>query len=224
MELVAGFINDMPEDIGCDKFCEEITEHIKSVYRKEGICYDRLRLHPEERLTASAVIYSAFHKQIWMIGDCQCLIDGTLHDNPKPQERLCAERRAAFNKQALANGLTVEDIRMNDGGRRLIIPLIIEYSKQQNISYPVIDGFDIPKDKVKIINTDNGKHEIVLASDGYPFLRPTLKESEQALREQLSKDPLCIDTFKATKGLIHGNCSFDDRSYIRFETGSRQAM
>lgn len=217
MELIAEYIGTMAKDIDCNKFCEEITARIQSVYRKENVDCDRLRLHPEERLTASAIIYSAFHRQIWMIGDCQCLVDGVLYGNPKPQENLCAEKRATFNRQALANGHTVEEIRMNDGGRRLIIPLIIEYSKQQNISYPVIDGFDIPKDKIKIIKTNKGKHEIVLASDGYPFLKPTLEESEQALHEQLTKDPLCIDTFKATKGLIQGNNSFDDRSYIRFE-------
>ena len=58
--------------------------------------------------------------------------------------------------------------------------------------------------------------EVVLASDGYPFLCPTLAESEARLKEQIVRDPLNINTFKATKGMMTGNLSFDDRAYIRF--------
>ena len=54
------------------------------------------------------------------------------------------------------------------------------------------------------------------SSDGYPFLKGTLHESEEALVCQLRDDPLCIRSFKATKGLMLGNVSFDDRCYLRF--------
>lgn len=66
-----------------------------------------------------------------------------------------------------------------------------------------------------MINVDEGINELVLASDGYPFLKPTLDESEAMLASQLGNDPLCMNTFKATKGLMAGNKSFDDRSYLR---------
>lgn len=58
--------------------------------------------------------------------------------------------------------------------------------------------------------------EIVLASDGYPFLKPTLAASEAALAEQIANDPHNIRSFIATKGIVEGNKSFDDRTYIRF--------
>ena len=58
--------------------------------------------------------------------------------------------------------------------------------------------------------------EIVLASDGYPFLEPTLAASEVALAEQIANDPQNIHSFIATKGIVEGNKSFDDRTYIRF--------
>ena len=83
------------------------------------------------------------------------------------------------------------------------------------MTFSVIDGFPIALDKVRVINVSGAK-EIVLATDGYPFLYPTLSKSEQALTRQLSEDPLCIGHFKATKGLMRGNQSFDDRTYIRF--------
>ena len=59
-------------------------------------------------------------------------------------------------------------------------------------------------------------NEVVLASDGYPFLKPTLAESEAALLHLIAHDPQCIHDFIATKGLVAGNKSFDDRTYIRF--------
>ena len=57
---------------------------------------------------------------------------------------------------------------------------------------------------------------VILASDGYPFLGDSLQESEEALKKQLEDDPLCINSFKATKGLMRGNKSFDDRCYVKF--------
>lgn len=59
---------------------------------------------------------------------------------------------------------------------------------------------------------------LVLASDGYPVLKETLAESEAVLRELMEKDPLCFRENKGTKGLVKGNDSFDDRTYIRFDT------
>lgn len=87
----------------------------------------------------------------------------------------------------------------------------------ENRTYAVIDGFDIFMPGVKVITLRQDEpHDIVLASDGYPFLRPTLKDSEAALCKQLAIDPYNIHTFKATKGLMQGNVSFDDRALIRF--------
>ena len=39
---------------------------------------------------------------------------------------------------------------MNDTGRTYILPELIHSCLRQNIDYAVIDGFDIPPDKVKI--------------------------------------------------------------------------
>lgn len=57
-------------------------------------------------------------------------------------------------------------------------------------------------------------HSVVLASDGYPTLLPTLRESEEALAKHLATDPQNITDFVATKGLVEGNASFDDRAYV----------
>ena len=152
-----------------------------------------------------------------MVGDCLCIVGGTLYDNPKPQEAPLAEERARYLERAIAGGMAVSAIQADDPGRKHILNNLMESCKKQNIDYPVIDGFDIPLDKVRIIDACDCDQDIILASDGYPFLKPTLAESENALAAQLDSDPLCIRSFKATKGLASGNNSFDDRCYVRFK-------
>lgn len=215
MELVKQCIASSPADIDLYGFCQYVTKSIYSKYLEYSVDTERLKLHPEERLTASAVVYSLSHHQIWMIGDCQCLVNGCFYDNPKPYEQALADKRASVLSCAIANGLSVEEARTKDCGRESILPQLIKCCSEQNIAYAVIDGFDIPMDKVRVINLDENANEIVLSSDGYPFLKSTLAESEAALASQLADDPLCINTFKATKGLMSGYKSFDDRSYLR---------
>ena len=97
-----------------------------------------------------------------------------------------------------------------------MIPSMLELMQNQNVTYAVIDGFPIPETKVPIILLDFQPWEIVLASDGYPWLAPTLEETEALLDKQRQNDPLNVGEFKATKAFVKGNNSFDDRSYIRF--------
>jgi len=81
----------------------------------------------------------------------------------------------------------------------------------------VLNGFPIHSNHVIILPVPQHS-QLVLASDGYPVLKDTLAESEAALRELIQKDPLCYRENKGTKGLAKGNDSFDDRTYIRFDT------
>ncbi len=208
----------MAADTTVDDFCSGITTYIYNVYKKYGIDLERMKNHPVERLTASAVVYSAYHKQVWMVGDCQCIVNGEYYENPKPQEAILAEKRSKILKKMLKKGeITVEQVQTDDPGRAAIIDGVIDGCRLQNVKYPVIDGFPIPIDTVKVIDVNDNCKEIVLASDGYPFLKSSLAETETLFQEQLHNDPLFIDTFKATKALMNGYKSFDDRCYIRFE-------
>lgn len=214
MQLVARTLKRAPKDISMQQFCKLVTREISKKYRHGDLPY--LTEHPEERMAASAVVFSRVRREVWMIGDCQCLVNGELYENPKPYEAQLAEQRAAEVNRLLANGTTVDQLRREDTARPAIIPHMLEAMKQQNVGYSVIDGFPIPLSHVRLLPLTFDSFELVLASDGYPFLRPTLAETEAALQEQIANDPLNIGQFKATKACMEGNNSFDDRAYIRF--------
>lgn len=215
MQLVGKYICKMKKDISCHSFCTGVTAYIRRHYRSSRLSL--LTDHPEERMAASAVVYSRVRREVWMIGDCHCLIGGEYYDNPKPFEDILAAKRSAIIKQLIAEGKSVEDMFANDEGRAAILPDMIIAMQEQNKSYSVIDGFPIPESKVRIISLDFKPWEIILASDGYPWLMPSLAESEERLMQQKISDPLNINTFFATKAFLPGNNSFDDRSYIRFK-------
>lgn len=236
MMLISEYIREeLKADASVDDFCQGVTAYIyNKVYEKLGV-EERLKEHPEERLTASAILYSRTRNEVWMVGDCQAIIDGKLYENGKPYEQEIARKRVELVEQGLSPA----------EARKQIEPLLIEAMLSgQNQTYTVIDGFPIYREGVKVVSVSDSSSvqdpvpasdsvpcsdsasasgtisvsssEIVLASDGYPFLEPTLAASEAALAEQIANDPQNIHSFIATKGIVEGNKSFDDRTYIRF--------
>lgn len=236
MMLISEYIREeLKADASVDDFCQGVTAYIyNKVYEKLGV-EERLKEHPEERLTASAILYSRTRNEVWMVGDCQAIIAGKLYENGKPYEQEIARKRVELIEQGLSPA----------EARKQIEPLLIEAMLSgQNQTYTVIDGFPIYREGVKVVSVSDScsvqdsvpasdsvpcsdsvsasgtisvsSSEIVLASDGYPFLEPTLAASEAALAEQIANDPQNIHSFIATKGIVEGNKSFDDRTYIRF--------
>lgn len=228
MTVVADFISHMPATMTVGRFCLDVTAAVYNIYVSRARDTKTLLTNPTHRMAASCVVYSRHRHEVWMIGDCQCIVDGRLYDNPKPYEQHVADIRAdhihRLFSEARAAGKSAQqltdELMTDDSGRRAAIGELIRQCAYQNVTFAVIDGYTLPLGHVRVISTATGsptqEQQIVMASDGYPLLLPTLRQSEEALAQQLARDPLCIDTFRATKGLMHGRCSFDDRSYIRF--------
>ena len=217
MTLVRQLLNTMPADTPSERFRQDITANVRAVYLQAAADMEQLTNHPTERMAASAAIYSPARREVWLVGDCQCLVDEQFYDNPKPYEEPVAEMRAAYIRLQLMQGRPTSDFQKHDEGRDFVLPVLIDSCRYQNKTFSVIDGFSIPASKIRIIDVSQAR-EIVLATDGYPLLRPTLADSEHELAQLLAEDPLCIHRFKATKGLMQGNKSFDDRSYLRLLT------
>ena len=103
MEVVADYIRHMDAETSLDDFCEGVTKAIHDIYVERGFTGSE-PMAPVDRLCASAVVYSQRRQEVWMIGDCQCIVGGELHANTKPRESLIAKKRAeAFNAMASAH-------------------------------------------------------------------------------------------------------------------------
>lgn len=223
MMLVSEFISNMRPEITVDDFCREITKHVGKAYALVGTPLSTpsalvRSFAPKDRLCASAIVYSRWHRQVWIAGDCQCLIEGCLYENSKPFEAYIAAHRAEIFAQCCTqhSDMTEGQNLIHDYARDAILPQLIQAMEEQNHTYAVIDGTPLYRPGVKVLPIGQTCGDIVLASDGYPFLKSTLAATEEALTRQLAADPFNICSFKATKGLMKGNRSFDDRAYVRF--------
>ena len=91
MTLVRQLLNTMPADTPSERFCQDITANVRAVYLQAAADMEQLTNHPTERMAASAAIYSPARREVWLVGDCQCLVDEQFYDNPKPYEEPVAE-------------------------------------------------------------------------------------------------------------------------------------
>lgn len=194
---------------------ETVTGRIQEEMRRFADCHELERR--EVYLCASAVIYSRYRQQIWTVGDCQFGIGGQMQDNRKRVDEILGEARALAIHSLLSEGMTEKELLKEDLGRQMILPFLKRQRLLENAEAPygfsVLNG-DKSRVRPQIVNVPLGA-EVVLASDGYPFLKGSLSESEAALAELLREDPLCYQKYRSTKGRKEGNISFDDRTYVR---------
>ncbi len=195
--------------------CQTAMDTIRRHIRAEA---DRFA---PEHAAASAIIYSRALRQIWSVGDCQARIGDTLIQKTKLVDRILAETRAFALNALLAQGRSIDSLMEEDTGRELILPLLKLQRQFENRSGPY--GYSVfntdPHDpggfQAEVYDVPAGS-TVVLASDGYPILRETLNQTEKELAEVLAEDPLLCRRFLSTKGVLRGNRSYDDRTYVRF--------
>lgn len=220
-EILEKAILNLEKTSNLTQTIDSLTKSIRDFYIANNII-EKVKNNPIDRLTAAIVIYSSYYNQIWMIGDCQCMVDNKLYLNNKLIDRLLSETRAFYIEKELIDGKTIEDLQKFDTGREYILPLLKSQLYFQNnridseYSYCVVDGFKINISQIKVIDTNNAKN-IVLASDGYPKLFNNLNETEKYLNYVIKNDPLCYNLYKSTKGKGINMVSYDDRAYLRLE-------
>ena len=138
---------------------------------------------------------------------------------PTARKSTASEIRCLYNQAELILGGSEDDFARHDPGRACILPLLrrqfLLANQDRPYGYDVLDGFAIHSHHVSVYPVPP-QTQVVLASDGYPVLKDTLAESEKSLDELLQKDPQCLRENRGTKGLVKGNQSFDDRTYVRF--------
>ena len=215
-------LGEIPFDATAHQTIDILTTALKNLYER----YDVLQMvqdNPVQRAIAALVVVSLWRKEVWFIGDCQCILNDEHFSNNKIIDEIAANARSAFLEAELCNGKTVTELIHEDTGRDFILPLLERQMVFQNNPsanaywFSILDGFAVPDEGIRIQPLPQDITTIVLASDGYPYLKDSLEASEQALQELLEGDPLLFRLYKSTKGLTEGNISFDDRAYIRLK-------
>ena len=209
-----------------EKVCESIALFDQNITAREAVnkitqevseLYDDNE--PKGAAAACAIIFSKLRNEIWSVGDCQCLINGELFTHEKEIDKINSDMRVLVLQMAKQEGKTEKELLENDIGREFIMPILekqhIFANKTGRFSYGVFNGEPVPDEHIIIHKVESGD-EIVLASDGYPYLREALAETERLLKEELENNPLCDGEYRSTKGKAEDNISFDDRTYIRF--------
>lgn len=211
---IASAIKVLPIDVDAYTCARKLNEAI------------RTDLEPASRPIASVVIYSDYRNEIWQIGDCQWASahgdgDVVIHRNDKLIDNQLAHWRSVMLQSMIArNVITHEQALIQDPARKIIQPFITRQVRYQNttgspLCFGVIDGTQTPDEFIHIYNIGDAIKTLILASDGYPHLCPTLTQSEEQLMEVLRQDPLCITCNPQTKGIRNGCISFDDRTFIK---------
>ena len=214
MRLVCEAIQSLPADATKEETAELLTQAVAKDHTYTALGY---------RPTCSAVIYSRYRKEVWFIGDCQARWNHQTYKFEKLVDKVLIDIRCRAIRYYLEHGYTEEDIKQNDKGRAFIYDAMVDQLHFQNdpdphnpYAYPVIDGQPINPARIRSYAVD-GLHELILTSDGYPEVFDTLEETEAHLAEVLARDPLCIHENPASKCLVAGNRSFDDRTYLKLE-------
>ena len=190
------------------------------LYNEYGDNTRFFRDNPEERLQATLVIYSINNKQIWCFGDCQFIINDEIFIDEMKIDILLAELRSVYLHLESKQGKTIQQLCAQDTSQDIIFPILKKQflfsNSDSEYGFCVLDGFcnDYNKAVIKEVPQDS---LLVLASDGYPKLMPTLELSEIELENLKINDPLCINIYKSTRGWTNGKKSLDDRAYIRFK-------
>lgn len=203
-----------------DDIVNAINEQYENLYRRLGI-EKRIFTEPYIRPSASMIVFSKYHRKVWMIGDCQCYFNGILHQNIKHVDKVFEEVRSIILQAELLEGVSIETFQKQDIGFEMIKPLIQKQYSFQNgdptshLSFAVVNGFPIPNALIKTVDVPKDVEQISLATDGYSRIFSTLEETESELQRLLEIDPLCINENIGTKAWMKGNRSYDDRTYIR---------
>lgn len=214
-EAVARGIGSLPADASIEKASEALSETLHLALA-EAVLQGVLLRPP----TCVAAMYSAARSEVWLIGDCQARVDGVVHPHPLPTDERAVAFRQALLQAKILTGESVAALQASDPSWPLMKPLFEAAPAYQNhpthpLGYGAFDGQNIPRQHQHVIPVPAHVQEVVLASDGYPLLLGTLRESEDALWALRERDPLMIGEYPGTRPFPVSGGSFDDRTYLR---------
>ncbi len=159
-------------------------------------------------------------RQIWRVGDCPFRYDGKTHLNEIEVEFIGARQRSVFIHAMLVRGKTQEEVLKSEEYANAFWPFfspLLDFANNSDhkFGFGVINGLHVPDKFIQVFDIPYNANELVITSDGYPEVCNTMQSTEEALANILELDPLCINENITSKGMMPGQISFDDRTYLR---------
>lgn len=97
-----------------EEFVEMINYYIEEYLQNHGMA-DQIG-----KMEATGVIYSRFHNQLWLVGDCRAIYDGNVVQNPLKIDGVYIDIRTKLLEALLKEGYTKEELMKKDISRDII--------------------------------------------------------------------------------------------------------
>ncbi len=174
---------------------------------------------PDPSTAAVGAVLDIRSRLLTRVGDVTVGIDGKFHSQRKLLDEVAAASRAALLRTHLLAGCTLDELRAQDPGRQMILPLLMAGFAWRNrvesdYGFPSLDGGTTPAKMIDVFEIPAGA-EVIVATDGYCDPQPTLRQSEEVLACSIAEDPLRLGPPPGTKAVLPDHVSFDDRTYVR---------
>lgn len=215
-ETAARAVSGLPADADMDQAVRQLSEALAA----RNALGEDLPLQPGvDRPATTLLVYSPYRRELWRIGDSGFAIDGAVSLPDKPVDELAYGLRAAYTTALLAGGAEAAELTVEDPGFELLKPF---YRAQRNLvnrvvpyGYGALDGSDVPAGFVECIDVPREAEELVLVTDGYPFIRESLEQTEADLAALIERDPLGIREWVRPAAVGPALEAFDDRAWVR---------
>lgn len=112
-----------------EEFVKFINLYIKEYLQRYGVA------EYVGNLEATGVIYSKYHNQVWLVGDCKAIYDGQIAQNPLRIDEVVMDIRKKIVEALLQEGYTNEDLLQKDISIDIIYnpDLLSEYIKDDKL-------------------------------------------------------------------------------------------
>ena len=212
-ELIDQYLPKISKELSSRLFAKELSEAVS------GALSDIFG-SGDEKPTASLIIYSAFHSEIWVLGDGWVRTQREVQRFTIPYADAYTQLRCAYLQALIRDGCSVDALLEEDPSIELILPFIrIQKSIQNRLpsphGYGVIDGHPSCANYIRTLRVEPGE-EIVMASDGYPAIADTLEEAESELKRVIGRDPLMISLYPQAKGVMKQSTELKPLGVVEF--------
>lgn len=217
-QIAARALADVPGHAAADDLIDHLTEALAT----RSLLQEVRPLQPGiNRPRTTMLVYSRYRRELWRIGDSGFALDGTADLPSKPVGELAYGLRAAYTTALLAGGTDHDELAADDPGFHLLKPF---YRAQGHLvnrlgpyGYGALDGSAVPHEFIERIQVPADIRQLVLVSDGYPFIRDCLAATEAELAALMQRDPLGIREWTRPAALGPTLKAFDDRAWVRVD-------